>query len=723
MFLIAEGSSMFNPDRPIKYLNEDQLNRQNFAISIGEAILKNQTKDRLVIGLLGGWGSGKTSLANMVIDHIRNSTISESTGESIIFMFNPLNFSEQNQLLSQFFNQLSFTLKRPDYSSKLNTASDLLKTVSKILKPITVFPTLSAVASTCSEVVFSVAEATESVGKCLEKDLNETKKEISDILENQNMKIIILIDDIDRLNDREIRQVFQLVKSLADFPNTVYLLTFDRNVVVKAIEKDQLGRGEEYLDKIIQVPIDVPLISKYEIERILYGHLRKLIESDVAVSFDQDHWNSVYNSGFKHFFKNIRDVTRYINLLKFYFEIVKEEVDLVDFFGITAIQVFIPHVYQRINENKHIFTGAIEGLTDDDKIMYKDVCDSIIDSSGESNKIFLKDFLSALFPNLWNIYMGVEFDGFDSMWRIKRRICSSEFFELYFKFSLSEGLISQAEIHSILSLNNPIMLSKRLIELGESKNISVFLSIILDYVDQIQKENIESIVTVLLDFGALFPENELPFHVTYEEIHCCVNTLLKKLEDQEERFNVLRNSFEKSTKSLAILVEELSYLLLLRERDFNPESYIPIEKLIINPNNLEKLEDIVREKINNAARTGGLDTNRNIINILFRWKLLGAEKKDIDDVISRIMASDDKLIGLITNCSLPPVDSMVDYTDAYNAHIMTFIKEFMDLEKVEYRVNEIYFSKRMKYKSIREKKVVKLFLDNIKGEKKIDKKI
>jgi predicted KAP-like P-loop ATPase len=62
----------FNPDRPIKSLHEDLLNRQNIAMSIGEAILKSQTKDSLVIGLLGKWGSGKTSLVNMVVEHIEN---------------------------------------------------------------------------------------------------------------------------------------------------------------------------------------------------------------------------------------------------------------------------------------------------------------------------------------------------------------------------------------------------------------------------------------------------------------------------------------------------------------------------------------------------------------------------------------------------------------------------------------------------------------------------
>jgi len=75
---------MFIPDRPIKSLNEDQLSRQNFAMSIGEAILKSQTKDSFVIGLLGKWGSGKTSLVNMAVEHIINISMDFESEKNLL---------------------------------------------------------------------------------------------------------------------------------------------------------------------------------------------------------------------------------------------------------------------------------------------------------------------------------------------------------------------------------------------------------------------------------------------------------------------------------------------------------------------------------------------------------------------------------------------------------------------------------------------------------------
>ena len=101
---------MFKPDQPIKSHKEDKLDRFSFAQSLGNAILsyKNKEKNSIVIGLFGAWGSCKTSIFNMALEHIdlvsKNKTIDE---KPIIVRFNPWNYSDQNQLVTQFFKQLS----------------------------------------------------------------------------------------------------------------------------------------------------------------------------------------------------------------------------------------------------------------------------------------------------------------------------------------------------------------------------------------------------------------------------------------------------------------------------------------------------------------------------------------------------------------------------------------------------------------------------------------
>ena len=72
-----------------------------------------------------------------------------------------------------------------------------------------------------------------------EESLLSIKKDLDKLIKQKKRKILVIIDDIDRLSDFEIRQIFQLVKLIADFPQTIYLLSFDREVVVKALENVQ----------------------------------------------------------------------------------------------------------------------------------------------------------------------------------------------------------------------------------------------------------------------------------------------------------------------------------------------------------------------------------------------------------------------------------------------------------------------------------------------------
>src|SRR6185312_13136209 len=92
------------------------------------------------------------------------------------------------------------------------------------------------------------------------RDLTLVKAELNELLRKQKHKIIIIIDNISRLYDYEIKQIFQIVKSMGDYSNTAYLLAFDKENVVKAINKIDGHGGEEYIEKIVQLPFDIPPI-------------------------------------------------------------------------------------------------------------------------------------------------------------------------------------------------------------------------------------------------------------------------------------------------------------------------------------------------------------------------------------------------------------------------------------------------------------------------------
>lgn len=94
---------MFKDDCPISSREDDKLNRRNFAESLAKAITYYKNDNCLTISLMGKWGSGKTSIINMVTDYLNN----ESESENIIIHFDPWYFSNKDNLLFQFFDILS----------------------------------------------------------------------------------------------------------------------------------------------------------------------------------------------------------------------------------------------------------------------------------------------------------------------------------------------------------------------------------------------------------------------------------------------------------------------------------------------------------------------------------------------------------------------------------------------------------------------------------------
>ena len=260
---------MFRPDQPIQSGKEDILGRQNFSNALATAICSYREKNSIVVGLYGTWGSGKTSIINMALEHVALLTKDKAKIERpVIIKFNPWNYSDQNQLISQFFKQLSVGLKKSDYADDAKSVGEQLEAYASFFEPLALIslPGVGIPAVILSKVFQLVGKASKGWGAIKSRDLSKIKSDLNRLLEKVSTKIIIVIDDIDRLNNVEIRQIFQLIKSLGDFPNTIYLLAFDKNVVINALGKVQEGSGREYLEKIIQIPFEVPLADKQEIE-------------------------------------------------------------------------------------------------------------------------------------------------------------------------------------------------------------------------------------------------------------------------------------------------------------------------------------------------------------------------------------------------------------------------------------------------------------------------
>ena len=182
---------MFKEDCPISLLDDDKLNRREFAESLAQAILNHKKENCLTISLMGKWGSGKTSIINMVEDYWNRFD-----SENIIVHFDPWYFSNRDDLIFQFFDILS-NIPEKDFTDKININN--LKRLGKSLVNMTSFSLNVGLAS----VNFD-PELNEELSDG--ETLLSLKESITNEFKQINKKVIIIIDNIDRLSDKEVSE-------------------------------------------------------------------------------------------------------------------------------------------------------------------------------------------------------------------------------------------------------------------------------------------------------------------------------------------------------------------------------------------------------------------------------------------------------------------------------------------------------------------------------------
>lgn len=438
---------MISPDLPIMKSSEDKLNRESFAKSLANVILQSAFPTSFTVGLYGAWGSGKTSLLNMVIEQIERSST-----DVVILRFNPWLCSDPKQLITQFFKQLASAIKMKKPTA--DTVCELVDQYADLFDAASLIPYAGAAIAAAGKMFTNKARKRMNRKS---NDMQGQKDEIIRTMVKENLKIIVSIDDIDRLSEEEIIAVFQLVKALADFPNAVYLLAFDYDVVVRALGTVQHGDGREYLEKVIQVPFEIPAPSMASIHDALFSKLNGILGDIPDNRWDKATWAELFQYGVKNYIKSIRDVIRYSNVFYLKYQLLQGETDPVDLLGLTCLQVFEPAIYSALNNYKDILCGSIGSYSYDrqkiDEEKIKKAVSHIFSDGIAANKEAATSILGILFPKtevaLGSTYsFGRYYD--HRKFLINCNIAVPECFDRYFSLSLEDDAISTATMRKLI---------------------------------------------------------------------------------------------------------------------------------------------------------------------------------------------------------------------------------------------------------------------------------
>ena len=307
---------MFVNDRPIDDKKDDRLSRSDFSTNLAKSIVEWKGVDSLVVALYGKWGSGKSSVINLARSEISKST---EANKPTVIEFNPWLFSGEDKMNEHFFNEIAKELSIQNASEKDIELANRLRAYSKLFGLIPDKETFTKVVektlvvlgflgissgqllqwlsfdigrgkiilfvigaillgiSLVNGIIEKIADYFEKRGVSNQKTVLSFKREIKESLLKRDNKILILLDDIDRLTPEEVRLVFKLIKINTDFPNVIYLLSFDRDVVQKALEQQPGINGQDYIEKIVQVSFDIPLAKQEKIAKILFEELDRIL--------------------------------------------------------------------------------------------------------------------------------------------------------------------------------------------------------------------------------------------------------------------------------------------------------------------------------------------------------------------------------------------------------------------------------------------------------------
>ncbi|WP_405208008.1 P-loop NTPase fold protein [Aquimarina sp. LLG6339-5] len=556
----------YTSDRPIFSEKEDAFQRYPFSKRIADTITNRKSKDSIVFGLFGAWGEGKTSVINFI-----KKEISSAGDEYIQITFNPWRFTDEAALLTSFFNTLATEIKKAvpiETEEKADSPSkkkgwlkrqkekwendkEPLKTNKEAIGDlIQKYGKLAA--------IFGAGEAAETIGKAISNvDIETLKSRIEKLLEVHKKRIVIFLDDIDRLDKSEIHSIFRLVKLTGDFSYTSYILSFDEEMVASAIgERFGTGdkkAGENFLEKIIQVPLNIPKAQPDALKKFCF----KLVDNAINLNSVELKKDEVQRFVYQ-FTTNVlprlstpRLAVRYGNTLSFTMPLLYGEVNMIDLMLVESLRVFYPNHYSFVKDNSDYFIGSYSDGYDrgnnQEKINdFKEHLEKLGKNLTKAENEKVKDLLSNLFPKLKTVFGNYHFSNESyNEWYVQKRIVSTKYFDRYFSYAVLEGDISDIEfsilIEKIRNNDSLEVVSAKISEILKTTSADNFLHKLRSQEKEYDWNSSKIIAKALCDFSESLPSEggmmSMGFETPFGQAAILILQLFKNNKSETDLFD------------------------------------------------------------------------------------------------------------------------------------------------------------------------------------------
>ncbi|MGU3346223.1 P-loop NTPase fold protein [Pseudomonas monsensis] len=339
-----KGQPYFMSDRDLLEPDEDLLEIKERANIFAERVLNGGSSESLVFGIDAPWGSGKTTFVNFCCRHWER----QSGTTPIIHRFEPLRYEEGVDLTEKFIDDLISTIQEHVFAPSLRPLFKRYENLVKDKKNISLFD----IRRTLS----------------LDNDtIESTLKDLDNTLRNIDTRVIVIIDDLDRLHWSSIKSILFSIKRSFKLSNISYVLCYDTTNIITSVENPDSEKTLEFLEKFVNIKTSL-FLSTHDLTSFVSRYFGQSINKIFNLSNTASEQlklvvhelTTILKSKDSHlytpFIGDIRKIKRVINTLMLL------DIDKVDFnendfnqrdlFHLVLVYIYYPEVFRKIHESE-----------------------------------------------------------------------------------------------------------------------------------------------------------------------------------------------------------------------------------------------------------------------------------------------------------------------------------------------------------------------------------
>ncbi|PWV44628.1 P-loop NTPase fold protein [Chitinophaga sp. S165] len=551
-----EMNKGFIEDQAVTQLEDDHFKRQVTAAEIARQIKLTKNRKSFAIGILGEYGSGKTSFLNLI-------NLEFNDTEVLKISFDPWVANNPDTIRKEFFDLLASEAAAIDAR-----VSSLIYSYGRKLAS---FDGRSQ--SFMNWLGFLQNRSSVQSSREYEK--------INQILKNTKRKIIITIDDLDRLYPIEIMEVLKLIRNTANFSNIFYLVGYDKEYVQRAINTLTETKGSDFLDKIFQLEIPLPKCEEDDFLITLKDRLKSMVSVQHYEAFETilipNDFRKRYEKAYSTILRQGRDIVRFLNSFKIIYNLIGEEVEFESLILLELIKFRYPTIYRLIYMQSDVFLEENPVRSTHEQYLSPRLVKAKETDKASTEVSLFKTHLEqigwltaedvSLLDGLFmRLFKGNQYHRPTA----KNSISYPLYFDIYFQYRLSPKNLSDKNFKAALTSDSMQNLMRYCASSGLHKQLMVRL---MQENISINRQAFEDIIAWIFMFGTTYVEKEGMHHFDYDslldKIYNYNNIITKKLykNDIQQYKDFLHSLFTTAAPPF-LFVNELLYYLKEKSDNF-----------------------------------------------------------------------------------------------------------------------------------------------------------